>query len=199
MNGARTALFIARADFLERVRRYSFLVVLAAAFFACYQVYVGHIALIVSGVRGTMNSAWMGALMSLTGSALLGYCGFYVVNNSLALDQRTRLDQILAATPLTKSQYIAGKALSNFALLAVIVVVLMGVSIPLQLAAGEDRAIHPLVLFGPFVLVNGAGCRARGPLFVNSLAARSMGQRTLLLSVHVHPDWRLYSSAPGLH
>src|SRR5664279_3883966 len=141
MNTLRVVYHLARADFLERIRRYSFLVVLAATLFTCYEVHAGNIGLSVSGFRGTMNSAWLGATMTPMATTLLGFVGFYIVNNSITLDDESRVGQLLAATPLTKPQYIFGKALSNFCVLSVIILVLMLASVPLQWIAGEDRHI----------------------------------------------------------
>ncbi len=154
MSAIRSIYHLARADFLERVRRYSFLVVLAATLFACYQVHTGQIGIIISGHRGTMNSAWLGAVMTLTVTFLLGMVGFYIVNNSIALDERSRVGQLIAATPVSKAQYIVGKSLSNFCVLAVIVLVMMFSAAPLQLLAGEDPHIRPGALFGPFILIS---------------------------------------------
>jgi hypothetical protein len=154
MNTLRVVYHLARADFLERIRRYSFLVVLAATLFTCYEVHTGNIGLSVSGFRGTMNSAWLGATMTLMATTLLGFVGFYIVNNSIALDESSRVGQLLAATPLSKAQYIFGKALSNFCVLSVIILVLMLASVPLQWLAGEDRHIRVIALAGPFIFIS---------------------------------------------
>jgi hypothetical protein len=154
MNTIRVIYHMARADFLERIRRYSFLVVLAATLFTCYEVHTGNIGLSVSGFRGTMNSAWMGATMTLMATTLLGFFGFYIVNNSITLDDDSRVGQLLAATPLSKAQYIFGKALSNFSVLSVIILVLMFAAVPLQWLAGEDRHIRVVALVGPFIFVS---------------------------------------------
>lgn len=154
MNSFRVVYHLARADFLERVRRYSFLVVLAATVFTCYQVHTGQIGLWVSGTRGTMNSAWLSAVTTLMATTLLGFVGFYIVNNSIALDEDSRVGQLLAATPVSRAQYVFGKALSSFCVLALVVLVLMLSAAPLQLLAGEDRHIRLGVLVGPFVLIS---------------------------------------------
>jgi len=122
----------ARADFLERIRRYSFLVVLGVVLTACYYVHTDNIDIHVGGYRGTMNSAWMGAVMTLIVTTLLGMSGFYLVNNCVSRDEQTGVGQILAATPVSKLQYVCGKALSNFAVLSLIVFVLMLAAVPLK-------------------------------------------------------------------
>ena len=152
MNTPRVVYHLARADFLERVRRYSFLVVLGAVLMACYYVHTDTIDIHVGGYRGSMNSAWLGAVMTLIVTTLLGMAGFYLVNNCIARDEQTGVGQILAATPISKLQYVLGKALSNCALLSLIVVVLMAAAVPLQWLAGEDRTIRLVPLLSPFVL-----------------------------------------------
>ena len=57
-------LQLARADFLERVRRYSFLVTLLFAMYFGYLAATGKIMLRVGNMRGVYNSAWIGTLMS---------------------------------------------------------------------------------------------------------------------------------------
>ena len=49
-----------RADMLERVRRYSFLVTMLAAVYLGYLIYAGNIVLTLDEYRGVMNSAWIG-------------------------------------------------------------------------------------------------------------------------------------------
>jgi len=152
VNTPRVVYHLARADFLERIRRYSFLVVLGVVLTACYYVHTDNIDIHVGGYRGTMNSAWMGAVMTLIVTTLLGMSGFYLVNNCVSRDEQTGVGQILAATPVSKLQYVCGKALSNFAVLSLIVFVLMLAAVPLQWLAGEDRTIRLVPLLSPFVL-----------------------------------------------
>ncbi len=57
---------IARADFFERVRRYSFLVMLGLVVFLGYQTAIGNIALELGLYRGEFNSAWVGEIMATT-------------------------------------------------------------------------------------------------------------------------------------
>ena len=65
MNQVGILYHIARADFLERVRRYSFLVMLGLAAFLGYQVAIGNIAVGLDEYRGEFNSAWVGSMMAL--------------------------------------------------------------------------------------------------------------------------------------
>jgi len=61
MNSARVLYHMVRADFLERVRRYSFLVTLAFAIYIGYAAYSGIIVVRLGEYRGIYNSAWLEA------------------------------------------------------------------------------------------------------------------------------------------
>jgi hypothetical protein len=142
-----------RADFLERVRRYSFLVTLAAALFLAYAVATEQVWILVgNGYRGVYNSAWIGMLMTVCCSTFLSLVGFYIVRNSVQRDTDTRVGQILAATPMRKDFYTFAKTLSNFAVLACMVVVLMLAALVMQLIRAEGHALSLWKLWAPFLL-----------------------------------------------
>jgi hypothetical protein len=152
MNAARVLYQMARADFLERVRRYSFLLTLAGALYLAYGVAAEKIWLVVgNGYRGIYNSAWIGALMSICCSMFLSLAGFYVVKNSVRRDSDTRVGQILAATPMRKDFYTLAKALSNFAVLGCMVVILMLAAVVMQLMRAEAHSFSLWKLSSPFV------------------------------------------------
>jgi hypothetical protein len=72
MMQARILYHLARADFLERVRRYSFLILLGGMVFLGYQVAIGNLTVRLDEYRGEFNSAWVGSMMALIGSFFLG-------------------------------------------------------------------------------------------------------------------------------
>ena len=76
MRSVHVIYYLARADFLERVRRYSFLVMLGLAVFLGYQTAIGNMALQLGLYRGEFNSAWVGAMMSLIATFFIGWFGF---------------------------------------------------------------------------------------------------------------------------
>ena len=65
MNQLRILYHLARADFFERTRRYSFLIVLGLVLFLGYTVNAGNITLRLGNYRGVFNSAWVGSMMTL--------------------------------------------------------------------------------------------------------------------------------------
>jgi hypothetical protein len=140
---------IARADLLDRVRRYSYLVTLAGTLYFVYLVNAGNVRLSIHGQRGIYNSAWIGTLMALSVGGLLSLIGFYLVKNTIDRDRRTGVGEILAATPLSRAAYTLGKALSNFLLLASILALLAVAAGVTQLLAREETHLDLAALLMP--------------------------------------------------
>ncbi len=150
----RVLYHMVKADFLERVRRYSFLVILAGALYLAYGVAAEKVWVLVGdGYRGVYNSAWIGMLMAICCSTFLSLCGFYVVKNSVERDSSTRVGRILAATPMRKELYTVAKTVSNFAVLACMVLVLMAAALAMQWLRPEVRPISLWKLWSPFLLI----------------------------------------------
>ena len=154
MNVPRVLYHMARADFLERVRRYSFLLILAGALYFAYAVATEKVWVVVGhGYRGVYNSAWIGMLMTVCCTTFLSLAGFYVVKNSLQRDAGTRVGRILAATPMRKAIYTLAKTLSNFAVLACVVLILMLAALVMQLVRSGAHDISLWQLWAPFIFV----------------------------------------------
>ncbi len=154
MNSAHVLYHMLRADFLERVRRYSFLVTLAAALYLAYGVAAEKVWIVVgNGYRGVYNSAWIGMLMTICCSTFLSLAGFYIVKNSVQRDTDTRVGQILAATPMRKDFYTLAKTLSNFAVLACMVLMLMLAALAMQLIRAEAHSFSLWNLWSPFIFL----------------------------------------------
>ena len=153
MKSARIIYHLARADFLERVRRYSFLVMVGLVVFLGYQTAIGNMALELGKYRGEYNSAWVGAMMSLIAAFFLGWFGFYLVKGSVARDRETGVGQIMATTPLTRPLYLIGKLLSNFAVLMAMVVVLALAGLAIQFLQGESTQIDLAAFLAPFLFI----------------------------------------------
>lgn len=157
MTSLRVLGQMARADFLERTRRYGFFVMLAAC------VYAGngflppnpgpYTTMQLGGHRGIYNSAWVGTVVALLCGVFLSLFGFYLVRNAVERDRRTRVGEILATTPLGKVQYTVGKMLSNFAVLATMTTVVAVAAGVVQVVRGEHPAIDPWALGAPFLFL----------------------------------------------
>ncbi|MFJ9696326.1 hypothetical protein [Kitasatospora sp. NPDC101183] len=154
---ARTLAGLAVGDFRDRVRRPAYAVTLLGAiglgYLAVPKAESTWVIMDVAGHRGVYNSAYVGVATALAGALWLTFGGFYVVRSGIGRDTTTRVGQILAATPLRTSGYLAAKFLSNLLVLASMLGVLAVTALLMQLARGEDRSIDPLALLQPFVLL----------------------------------------------
>ena len=144
---------LARADFLERVRRYSFLFTVGISLYLGYAAATGQLVMRVNDSRGVFNSAWIGGLMALVSTTFLTLAGFYVVKNTIERDRSTRVGEILASTPMSKATYVMGKAVSNFVVLTAMVVILPISGIIMQFRHAEDSHVELWKLLAPFLLI----------------------------------------------
>ncbi|HEX4487593.1 MAG TPA: hypothetical protein VH088_15075 [Terriglobales bacterium] len=151
MKSLRILYHMGKADFLERTRRYSFLLAMALTLYLAYTVYRGQLTYKLEDYRGVYNSAWMGCEMALVITAFLTLIGFYVVKNTIQRDQETRVGQILAATPMSKPFYTFAKMISNFSVLATMVFVLVLAALAMQLLRAESRHVDLFALLSPIV------------------------------------------------
>ncbi len=147
----RPLAYVALADARERTRRYSFLAALGGAAYFGYLVDAGYVTLAVGGERGTMGSAWAGTMTALALALVLPLVGFYLVKSAVALDRASGVGEILAASPLGRLEYLAGKALGNLAILAALAALPAAAALALQLLAGEDRRLDLAALLAPFL------------------------------------------------
>jgi hypothetical protein len=153
MNTWRMLFAMLQADWRERTRRYSFLVTICLVIYLGYAVNAGQILIHLDKYRGVYNSAWVGSLMTLVITFFLGLFGFYLVKNAIDRDERTGVGQIIATTSLTRAQYMVGKWLSNFAVLATAVVILAAAALLMQLVQREDAQLHVWALLAPFLFI----------------------------------------------
>jgi hypothetical protein len=144
MNTLHVLYHLALADFFERARRYSFLLVLAAVIYMGVLVNNGTMFLgLIPGdltpvnYRGVFNSAWIGTMTVLVTNSFLALFGFYLVSDCIARDARTGVGQIIATTPVSRGAYLLGKWLSNFAVLAVLEVILAAAALIMVLLKRE--------------------------------------------------------------
>jgi hypothetical protein len=157
MTALRSFYHLVRADFLERTRRYSFLIVLGLTVWAGYLFVppagASYSAMALGDYRGVYSSAWVGAMVALMTSLFLTLAGFYLVKDAVERDERTAVGQIIATTPLSKVLYVLGKSFSNFVVLAAMAALLALVALAMQLIRGEEARLDLWALWSPFVFI----------------------------------------------
>jgi hypothetical protein len=153
MTAISSIFAVARADFLERVRRYSFFLTVLFAVLLGYGAGTGKISIHLGDYRGVYTSAWIGTMVAMVTTCFVSLVGFYIVKNAIDRDRQTGVGQILAATPLSKISYMLGKFLSNFAILASMLLVLAIGALAMQFFAAEDSHRDFTALLLPFLLI----------------------------------------------
>jgi len=143
-----TAVFaVALADWRARTRSAAFMLVLAFALAAGYWFVPerDYVTVDLGGYRGIYNSAWMGAMAALLCVLLIWFVGFFVVRGSLVREARFGVAELVAATPVRTAAFVAGKWLSNVALLAAIAALMFVAAAAMQYVRAEDRRVDPVV------------------------------------------------------
>ncbi len=149
---------LARADFLERVRRYGFLVALFATVgftYLCLPAVdsIAWLYLNLGNGRPLYNSAWIGLAVTKLMGEFFPLFGFYLVKNTLERDRRTGVGEIIATTPVTRAVYMMGKWLSNTAVFGVVILVTLFTSLILQFVRAEEFTVDLWALVAPFLLL----------------------------------------------
>lgn len=146
MKTLNTLYHLALADFLERTRRYSFLIMLGLIIFLGYAAASGQMIMrIYPDYTGELNSAWVGTLMALTVSFFLGLFGFFLIKGSIARDYISGVGQIMATTQMTRPIYMLGKWMSNFAVLSVMILILLCSGVLMNLFAGTPIDLWAMI------------------------------------------------------
>lgn len=134
MGSLRSVLAIALADFRQRSRSYSFLVILALTVFSAWRLVPDagstRAPMHFDDVRALNTAAGIGGSVAAMCALWLFFVGFYLVSNAVRRDEETGVGQIIATTQVGKATYLFGKALSN---LAVLLAILAAVSATLVL------------------------------------------------------------------
>jgi len=153
MNTPRILFHLVRADFLERVRRYSFLVMLGLVVLLGYLVTSGKMRMrMVPDYLGVVNSALAGGTMTIMVTFFLGWIGFYIIKGSVSRDYTTGVGQIMATTPISRPLYMFGKWLSNFAVLGICILIMLGEGIVMSLLA-DAKGFDLVALAAPIVII----------------------------------------------
>ncbi|GAA3961562.1 hypothetical protein [Mucilaginibacter dorajii] len=115
---------IIKADYLQRIRSYAFLITLAITFYAAYSFVppptASYTTLNVVGYKGVYNSAWVGYVSGMMTAIMLSMYGFFLVNGGIKKDIDTEVGLIIATTPISNFGYLLSKMLSNFLVLLTI-------------------------------------------------------------------------------
>ncbi|MGW2375561.1 ABC transporter permease [Kitasatospora sp. NPDC001683] len=148
---------LALADFRERRRRPGYLVVLlgtlALGLLAAplgdsrWEVFQ------VTDLRGRYTSGYLGTVTALGGAVWLSLVGFAIARGAIGRDEQSGVGRLLAATPLSRIGYLAGKFVSNLLLFGSMLLALAGTALAVQLIKGDSDQVDVVRLLLPYVLI----------------------------------------------
>lgn len=148
---------IAKADFLQRIRSYGFLITLGICLVSALGI-IPPAGATYSGVlfgqsRGLNTCAWIGMAATIVFTIYIFLAGFYLINNTVKRDEETGVGQIIASTPVTSFDYLTGKMLSNAAVLFSMLGVLALAGLLIFLIRGEGGGFQPGRMLMPMLLI----------------------------------------------
>jgi len=150
-------MYLIKYNLIKHMRSYAFLIVIGISLFIGYvcapAASDGYEVFYIGGVRGIYNSAWLGGMAAMLSSLLLWLFGFFMLRSQISEDQRLKVSQLIASTPVGSLRYITGKAASNFLVLIVIEMVLLVAFMGMQLLRGEDYQLRIEDYAAPFLFV----------------------------------------------
>jgi len=150
-------MYLIKYNLIKHMRSYAFLLVIGISLFMGYvcapAASDGYEVFYIGGVRGIYNSAWLGGMAAMLSTLLLWLFGFFMLRSQISEDQRLKVSQLIASTPVGSLRYITGKAASNFLILIVIEMVLLIAFMGMQLLRGEDYQLHIEDYATPFLFV----------------------------------------------
>jgi hypothetical protein len=158
MDALRRFFAIVLADLRERTRTPRFWVLLGAMVVASWYCFPTPdknylILSLDSGQRGAYSSAWVGLVLAMVYSLLLGLGGFYVVRGTLVRDIETRVWQLLVATPMTRGGFLLAKWTSHMLVLMLVASIGLAVGLVAQYVRAEDRSFDLLEAIKPIVFL----------------------------------------------
>ena len=169
MKTARAVWGVAKADFKERMRRFSFVASCAiAAFFTFWFVPrpTGFTALVIDPdvfLQGS-DPSWMPMSAAMSGGMMLCLFGFAYILNAVGRDRKSGVLSLLRTSPLGRTAYLFGKLISNTLLLLCLLAAIMAGAFLMMELRFPGRFLSAWDFFSPFLGV------VPGLIFVSAFA-----------------------------
>ncbi|MGP7816114.1 hypothetical protein [Niallia sp. 01092] len=156
-NTLESNIYLIKNNLVKQMRSYSFLLVIGISLFLGYacvpSLSSGYEVFYIGGVRGIYNSAWLGGMAAMLSTLLLWLFGFYMLRSQILEDQRLKVGQIIASTPISNFRYVSSKVISNFFVLVVMELMMILAFMSMQLLRGEEYQLEVWDYFAPFLFI----------------------------------------------
>lgn len=169
MSGFQRILGTAKADFLERIRKFSFFAFAAILIFAVFWFVPkpsGVTSMVIEPTRLLQASdpSWIPMSSAMCGGMLLCILGFAYIKNTVQQDCHAGIFYWIQTSPLKRSTYVLGKFVSNLFLLLLLLGFLMAASFFMMVLHFPGQFIPLYDFFSPFL------CLVPGLFFVAAFA-----------------------------
>jgi hypothetical protein len=159
------------ADLRERMRSPRFWILLTAMVVVTWYCFpapeAGYFVLAPnSDERGAYSSAWVGLVLAMAYSLILGLGGFYMVRGTLVRDFETRVWQLLVATPMTRGGFLLAKWASHMLVFAVLIGAGLVVGLIAQFVRAEDHHLDLIEAIKPILILSLPGLSTTAALAV---------------------------------
>lgn len=148
---------LVKYDYLQRARSYQFLIILCASLAFAYTLIPApgatYSTVQIGEYLGNYNSAWIGYVTAIMASIFVTLMGYYLINNSIKIDQTTKVGLIVAATSITNFHYLIAKFLGNFLILLSVVMLIFIVSIVLFFMYGSGYPFEITQFVSAYLLI----------------------------------------------
>ena len=150
-------LAIAGADAAERMRRFAFILTIAAALYAGYlyvpEANAAYHTVVIHGHTGIYNSAFYGATIAALTGGFLTLFGFFLVRGAVERDAECHVDAVVGASPVRKGIFVLSKWLSSAAVLWAVSGVSYLAAIVMQALRGQATHLDLLAYVIPYLLI----------------------------------------------
>lgn len=116
-------------------------IVILLGYFLVPPEHAGYQTMYVGEMRSIYNSAWLGAVATLSISLFLWPFGFFLLRNKISEDRQSSMGSIIFASQASKVRYLFSKMMGHFLTLAVMAGVLELAFIAMQYVRGEESQL----------------------------------------------------------
>ena len=151
--------FIAQSDFRERTRRFSFIALCALSVLAAFlfipdpNAEITSITVDADYFSQAINWTWIPVASALCTGMLLPLIGFFYLRNSLTMDRKAGIVNLIYTSPVNRVVYLAGKYLSNSLIMICILSVVVLSSFFMTLLNFPDMEIPVLHFLSYFMSI----------------------------------------------
>jgi hypothetical protein len=150
---------VARADFIERLRRFSFIAIMALSFFAAFWFVprddgsIQVMAIKPDRFVQAGNPSWIPVASAWGLGFFLPLIGFFYLRNTLAFDEKSGVSQLILPSPIGNLRYMLGKLCSGTLLLYCFTAIVMTGSFFMMLWHFPGQILSAYDFLSPFLFL----------------------------------------------